>query len=220
MLFMNLRKLHICYFTMVELLTVISVIIIMTAVLLPSLAKARGKVQQTACMNNLKQLGTGILLYCGDYQDWLPLVDPGNPALPGVSWIYNVPLMEYIGVNKISENKVKLKCPSDQNPCSSYSGNVLTSYCANVNMGSGWYGSYRKILEFADTGKTAWAGESNIVRRIAKNDISYFNYFHSNGMNVLFLDNHVTWRHMRSIPYYVSGLWYPSMTEGKLFWGQ
>ncbi|HMO65818.1 MAG TPA: DUF1559 domain-containing protein, partial [Verrucomicrobiota bacterium] len=40
--------------------------------LLPALAKAKGKAHQTACLNNLKQLNLALFLYTEDYQDTFP----------------------------------------------------------------------------------------------------------------------------------------------------
>jgi prepilin-type N-terminal cleavage/methylation domain-containing protein/prepilin-type processing-associated H-X9-DG protein len=66
-------------FTLIELLVVIAVIAALAALLLPVLSAASAKGQQTACLNNLKQLTTGCLVYADDngskYADNLPLVD-------------------------------------------------------------------------------------------------------------------------------------------------
>ena len=63
-------------FTLVELLTVIVVIAILTSLLLPALTKAKGRVQTLACINNLKELEGSCHLYTSDFNDYLP---PNNP---------------------------------------------------------------------------------------------------------------------------------------------
>ncbi len=59
-------------FTLVELLVVIAVIGILSALLLPALARAQSKGQSIACLNNLRQLALATQLYTDDSQGRLP----------------------------------------------------------------------------------------------------------------------------------------------------
>ena len=73
-------------FTLIELLVVIAIIAILAAILFPVFAQAREKARTTSCMNNMKQLGTGIQMYLDNWDETYPL--SGCVGQRG-SWIWS-----------------------------------------------------------------------------------------------------------------------------------
>lgn len=109
-----MKKSLLMRFTLVELLIVISIIAILTAILLPALSKAKESVRQITCTNRIKQLGTAMLLYTNDYDGRFA---PSYGAMGDVDISAPKLLFEYLGVpcntGYTEWNKVKhLHCPS------------------------------------------------------------------------------------------------------------
>ena len=63
-------------FTLIELLVVISIISLLISILLPALKQARARAQSVKCMANVKQMGTAVVLYVGDYDEYMPTAQP------------------------------------------------------------------------------------------------------------------------------------------------
>jgi prepilin-type N-terminal cleavage/methylation domain-containing protein/prepilin-type processing-associated H-X9-DG protein len=75
-------------FTLIELLVVIAITAILAAILLPALSAAKKKAAQTQCINNLKQLGTGMIMYIDDNQDVFPGLASLHNGFQPTDWIY------------------------------------------------------------------------------------------------------------------------------------
>jgi prepilin-type N-terminal cleavage/methylation domain-containing protein/prepilin-type processing-associated H-X9-DG protein len=67
-------------FTLIELLVVIAIIAILAAILFPVFAQAREAARKSTCQSNLKQIGSGIMMYVQDYDERFPTVRSANTA--------------------------------------------------------------------------------------------------------------------------------------------
>ena len=108
-------------FTLIELLVVIAIIAILAALLLPALSKAKQKAAQTACLNNLKQLGLGMEIYVGDNNGAFPGIASEHSGFNSSDWIYwrtNTALYPSFEKSPIlaavpGMQKPSLRCPLD-----------------------------------------------------------------------------------------------------------
>ena len=69
-----------CFFSLIELLTVIVIICILAALMLPAASGTVNRAKLTACSNNLRQIGTANGLYTIDNAGFIPNIMQGMEA--------------------------------------------------------------------------------------------------------------------------------------------
>ncbi|HMS54190.1 MAG TPA: DUF1559 domain-containing protein [Fimbriimonadaceae bacterium] len=72
-------------FTLIELLVVIAIIAILAAILFPVFAQAKESARATTCLNNMKQLGVGVMSYLADNDGYYP--NPYCDRYPCAGWV-------------------------------------------------------------------------------------------------------------------------------------
>jgi prepilin-type N-terminal cleavage/methylation domain-containing protein len=122
-------------FTLIELLTVISIIAILASILFPTFAKAREKAEQTQCLSNVKQLGTAFIMYATDYDSRLPVIGTTQAQYGTGSWpgLPLPPAFWPATMNSYTKNDQILICPNTTIDSQSYNSSTNPTPTTGAN---------------------------------------------------------------------------------------
>ncbi len=186
-------------FTLIELLVVIAIIAILAAILFPVFARAREKARQSSCLNNVKQMTLGHMMYAQDHDERLPA-----SYMPGSPGAYN---QWYEVIDPYVKNTQVLVCPSGGNETAyglGYGQNYsYLTYNWHVPPGYGYggcplakIGRPAETILLADSGQHllssgGWSVGMTYVITWSREPNGYFVYLrHNETANVGFCDGH------------------------------
>ena len=96
-------------FTLIELLVVIAIIALLIGILLPALASARTQAKTVVCGSRLQQLGIGVQMYIGDFDNRLPqYMVPGfdgQPAVIGALFGGKKGQLPFLGIDEVGAER-------------------------------------------------------------------------------------------------------------------
>lgn len=201
------------FFTLLELLVTISVIVILLSLLLPSLRQAKEVAVKTQCANMLKNYGLALSMYINDNNGIFPATDKVDAV--GNYWI--LAIAEYFGPNLpgtyIIDNigRGLPHCPKMENSSlfaygyNHYLHIDKTGARAWRNISSTKPSSLPFLIDHSN--RTVWNAASSFDPTYASSPIKYR---HQNGGNIIFVDGHVTWEPSRVIMARYQSIFYPS----------
>jgi prepilin-type N-terminal cleavage/methylation domain-containing protein/prepilin-type processing-associated H-X9-DG protein len=121
-------------FTLVELIIVIAIIGMLVALTIPQWGRLQTRAQSVACVNNLRQVGIGVLSYVAENNNTFPMIEP-NPNDPVYDQeevteegkeIQVKPMLEALEPYGVTVGV--LKCPTDIRRNPSFFSSYNTSY--------------------------------------------------------------------------------------------
>ncbi len=222
-------------FTLIELLTVIAIIGILAAILIPVVSSVRDSARAAQCTSNLRQIGQAFLVHANEndgrgpaaLNDW----EPGNPQ--GLDVTFHFKLWQYVGYTRQSYNVPAnyhrttseieniFHCPTSFAWGSGAPDNVFYgrsragfpySYAMNALASPGSNAGSPVILDEIDTSsQTVAVVEAWDWRILSSNYLQRGIFPHNDGANFLFYDTHVERRSRGDIPD-------PRTSAGNVFW--
>jgi prepilin-type N-terminal cleavage/methylation domain-containing protein/prepilin-type processing-associated H-X9-DG protein len=205
-------------FTLIELLTVIAIIGILAALVIPTVGNVRKSANSAKCLSNLRQIGNAFSLYAADNKGRLPRGGlnprPTDPAIFDALWM--TAISSYIQRAGVATHEV-YRCPSEPvqadpariNTTNQYGGSRAMERSGSTVLATGLGARMEEIPNPARTFLVvdAWVQQSGVTIGVTPRTVMTYaeitaatsgapeasttvSFRHSTGVNCLFVDGH------------------------------
>ncbi len=211
-------------FTLTELLTVIAIIGVLAAIIIPVVGKVRTSARSSQCVSNLRQTYMGYVLHVNEERRGIIPI-----AYGGGSWIdtyannLEIGLKATVGCQVQRDNKAEIWAASAWHNARLYHRTYSINLALNM-VGPGPTRVERHLSSFAFPSRTVLLSDGNNTD--AGGNANYYNSViqpgrnpeavHNDRANLVFLDGHVESRRASEIPTYSQAN--TPNSDGHIFW--
>ncbi|MDR1283155.1 MAG: DUF1559 domain-containing protein [Opitutaceae bacterium] len=223
-----------CAFTLIELLTVIAIIGILAAIVIPTAGKVRESAKRAACVSNLRQIVLAMLAYGNDHRgqppytqkkaDGTPLLDRTPNSLKGADGYLDC-FAPYIGPGTGALVKVMF-CPGAATQTAIYDPALMASeplenihnmsysyFRSSKGYASGGY-NYKELFSNLNNPEPEFAmwgclGKSNTNGTIGHYENTTKQGAPIKGMNAAWADGSVKWVDFSGMELFCTGFYWP-----------
>lgn len=214
----RLRRLN-SGFTLIELLTVIAIIGILAAIIIPTIGKVRQSAKSAQCLSNLRQIGMAFNLYPADNKGRFPRTGlnprPNDPSRVDALW-YSA-ITPYIQTSAVAATHAVYRCPSEEaqvdpariNSTVQYTASRALERSGSTTLVSGLGSKPEEIPNVSQTFLVidSWVNQTGASTGISPHGTLTYaqlttsisgtpdasttvSYRHNSGVNVVFIDGH------------------------------
>ena len=183
-------------FTLIELLVVVVIIAVIAAMLLPA-RTGRGPNNRIRCVNNLKQIDIGCIMWATDHEDKFPwqISVVTNGTMEFISSGYAS--LQFRPVSEYMHNSQIFICPADKTKYAATNHNQVreenVSYFVNCDASTSNKPTTTILAGDRNLQANGHAVNPGLFVLTTNLDLSWTHELHLNGGNLAFADGHVEW---------------------------
>lgn len=185
-------------FTLVELLVTLAILLVLSALAVPAMARAQQWARAVPCLGNLRQWGIAVHLYADDHDDQLPPEGFPNPTErhTNIGWYVQLPrelrlppyhTLPWRTNAALSPGITTWLCPANRRRSN---GRNLFHYCLNELLdGTGGEETPTRVSAIPEPSRAVVMFDSKNLPAVGTPNFVHTN-LHRGGAQVLFLDGH------------------------------